>query len=294
MAPPPASARFWTAQRLRDLRRTLHVSQAAFARELNVSAQAVRGWEQGHKRPSSAASRLLDLFEAHPELIGARREIVAPASPGAHTDQRDADGGAPDRNARAADADDRAPAIAPSRPKLLPEWWREETIVRLVTALYRYVRQYADPYSLLVAPRVVDGVDADDARTGYPDIYVIAPEPTLDGRRATITSLRLAIDVLPVRASATAAVTAASRLRNIAVEEHWLVDPFAHRVTVRRVADSTTRHHRREIVWRITPYARPVSVFVRPLFMPTIAWPIILEPTPMPGLVEATAELLES
>jgi transcriptional regulator with XRE-family HTH domain len=294
MSSPPPSAPLWTAQRLRDLRHTLHLSQAALAHELNVSAQAVRGWEQDQKRPSGTASRLLDLFESHPALIGARRAIDAHDPRRRHADEPNADATAPGEGVRPAPDTDRAPAIAPSRPKLLPEWWREETIVRLVTALYRYVRQYADPYSLLVAPRVIDGVDADDARIGYPDIYVIDPAPTLDGRRTTITSLRLAIDVLPVRASATATVTAASRLRNIAVEEHWLVDPFAHRVTVRRVADSTTRHHRREIVWRITPYARPVSVFVRPLFMPTIAWPIILEPTPSPGLVEATAEVLGS
>jgi transcriptional regulator with XRE-family HTH domain len=288
----PDAARPWNGTRVRDLRHLLHLSQTALAHELNVSAQAIRSWEQDSKRPSGTAARLLDLFESHPELIGTREAIGAhrPPRPRAgDTDDDDAHRGATAAG-RTSDAD-RAPAIAQALGhKLLPEWWREEAIVRLVTALYRYVRQYADPYSLLVAPREIDGVPAADARAGYPDIYVIAPEPTLDGRRASITSLRLAIDVLPVHASAS--VTAASRVRDIAIEEHWLVDPFAHRVTVRRVADSTTRHHRREIVWRITPYARPVSVFVRPLFMPTLSWPIILEPTPSPGLVEATAEVL--
>jgi hypothetical protein len=196
---------------------------------------------------------------------------------------------------RPAAAGDRAGAIAPAaRPTLLPEWWREETIVRLVAALYRYVRQYADPYSLLVAPRITDGSPPKAAFAGYPDIYVVAPGPTLDGRCSAITSLRLAIDVLPVHAPAPAEQPPATRLPGVAVEEHWLVDPFAHRVTVRRASDSTTRHHRREIIWRITPYARPVSVFVRPLFMPALAWPIVLEPAPSPGLVEAAAEVLGS
>lgn len=189
----------------------------------------------------------------------------------------------------------RASAIAPAtRPAVLPDWWREETIVRLVAALYRYVRQYADPYALLVAPRTIDrGPDATRC-DGYPDIYVIAPQSALDGRRSAITSLRLAIDVLPVTAPAPArpGPGPAARLPDVAIEEHWVVDPFAHRVTVRRGSGSTIRHHRREIVWRITPYARPVSVFVRPLFMPALAWPIVLEPTPIPGLVEAAAEVL--
>jgi hypothetical protein len=81
-------------------------------------------------------------------------------------------------------------------------------------------------------------------------------------------------------------------LADVAIEEHWVVDPFTHRITVRRGSGSTIRHHRREIVWRITPYARPVSVFVRPLFMPALAWPVVLEPTPIRGLVEAAAEVL--
>jgi hypothetical protein len=193
---------------------------------------------------------------------------------------------------RPASGGGRAPAIAPTaRPAVLPEWWREETIVRLVSALYRYVRQHADPYSLLMAPRAISrGHDAGSS-AGYPDIYVIPPEAALDGRRSAITSLRLAIDVLPAGIPARTPVTV-SRLPGVSIEEHWLVDPFAHRVTVTRVPDSTTRHHRREIIWRITPYARPVSVFVRPLFMPAMAWPIVLEPAPSPGLVEAAAEVL--
>lgn len=194
---------------------------------------------------------------------------------------------------RVAPGGGRATAIAPAgRAALLPEWWREETIVRLVAALYRYVRQQADPYALLTAPRAITPGQNPGASAAYPDILVIPPETALGGHRSAITSLRLAIDVLPAGTPEPVPVTAASRLPGVSIEEHWLVDPFAHRVTVTRVSDSTTRHHRREIVWRITPYARPVSVFVRPLFMPALAWPIVLEPAPSPGLVEAAAEVL--
>jgi hypothetical protein len=194
---------------------------------------------------------------------------------------------------RAAPGSGRALAIAPAaRPAVLPEWWREETIVRLVAVLYRYVRQHADPYSLLTAPRAISRSQNAGASAAYPDIYLIPPEPALDGRHSAITSLRLAIDVLPAGTPARVPVMAASRLPGVSIEEHWLVDPFAHHVTVTRMSDSTSRHHRREIIWRITPYARPVSVFVRPLFMPALAWPIVLEPAPSPGLVEAATELL--
>jgi hypothetical protein len=194
---------------------------------------------------------------------------------------------------RVAPADGRASAIAPAaRPAWLPEWWREETIVRLVAALYRHVRQHADPYALLTAPLAI-GRDHDAGIcAAYPDICIVPPDATLDGRRSAITSLRLAIDVLPAATLARTPVTAASRLPGVAIEEHWLVDPFAHRVTVTRAQERSTRHHRREIVWRITPYARPVSVFVRPLFMAPLAWPIVLEPAPSPGLADAAAEIL--
>ena len=275
MPQPYDRTRPWTDRRVRDLRHVLRLSQAELGREMNVSAQSVRAWEQGYKHPSGTAVRLLDLFESHPHLIGDTRAAVARDSyVGAHDADTDAGAGSEDAVAPAGGNDASDP---------LPEWWREATIARLVTALYWHVRQFVNPYAVLVAPRAVDGVSDADARAGYPDVYVIDPEAAIASRRAAITSLRLAIDLLPLDPAATPSVTAALRLRKFPIEEHWLVDPVARRVTVRRVADSTTRHHRREIVWYIVPHLRPLQVAVRPLFLPYRRWPSLTSaPSPRP------------
>lgn len=55
-----------------DVRRireqVLHLSQAAFARLLNVSPRTVQSWEQGLRSPAQSAARLLQFIE-HPELL---------------------------------------------------------------------------------------------------------------------------------------------------------------------------------------------------------------------------------
>ena len=53
--PPPA----YTAEAIRRLREHLHVSQAVFAAYLNASVSTVQKWENGEKKPSGAALRLL-------------------------------------------------------------------------------------------------------------------------------------------------------------------------------------------------------------------------------------------
>src|SRR3990172_5974355 len=58
------------------LRRRLGMSQNLFAHVLNISPKTVQSWEQGHRRPSQAALRLLQVVQAQPELVS---EIVAPA-----------------------------------------------------------------------------------------------------------------------------------------------------------------------------------------------------------------------
>ncbi len=45
------------------LRRKLKLSQAAFARFINTSVQTVQGWEQGIKKPSGTALKLLHIIE---------------------------------------------------------------------------------------------------------------------------------------------------------------------------------------------------------------------------------------
>lgn len=52
--PPRAIAR---------LRKKLKLSQAALARFINTSVQTVQGWEQGVKKPSGTALKLLHIIE---------------------------------------------------------------------------------------------------------------------------------------------------------------------------------------------------------------------------------------
>ena len=50
------------------------MSQAVFARMLNVSTKTVQSWEQGQRRPSQAALRLIQVFRQNPsgllEVVG--------------------------------------------------------------------------------------------------------------------------------------------------------------------------------------------------------------------------------
>jgi putative transcriptional regulator len=58
--PPPP----FDAQRILRLRRDRNLTQAGLAQLLNVSGKTVESWEQGLRRPSGAAARLLQLLEA--------------------------------------------------------------------------------------------------------------------------------------------------------------------------------------------------------------------------------------
>ena len=62
------------AEELTKLRLTNGMSQAIFARMLNVSAKTVQSWEQGQRKPSQAALRLIQVFRQNPsgmlELVG--------------------------------------------------------------------------------------------------------------------------------------------------------------------------------------------------------------------------------
>lgn len=48
---------------IRRIRKANHVSQAAFAAILGIGKTTVQQWEQGQKRPSGPAQRLLDLID---------------------------------------------------------------------------------------------------------------------------------------------------------------------------------------------------------------------------------------
>lgn len=64
-----APAPQFTGGRIASLRKRLTLSQTVFAQALNVSAETVRAWEQGKRRPDGAALRLLQFAEASPDLV---------------------------------------------------------------------------------------------------------------------------------------------------------------------------------------------------------------------------------
>ena len=63
--PPPAI----TAKEVTSLRTQTGMSQAVFALVLNVSTKTVQSWEQGERKPSRAALRMLQLFREYPALV---------------------------------------------------------------------------------------------------------------------------------------------------------------------------------------------------------------------------------
>jgi putative transcriptional regulator len=51
-----------------DLRHRLRMSQAVFAAVINVSPKTVQSWEQGARRPSQAALRMLEVMDEDPSV----------------------------------------------------------------------------------------------------------------------------------------------------------------------------------------------------------------------------------
>jgi putative transcriptional regulator len=49
-----------TADQIREFRRSLGMSQEAFAQHLGVSISSVRDWEQGRRKPRGLYARLLE------------------------------------------------------------------------------------------------------------------------------------------------------------------------------------------------------------------------------------------
>jgi putative transcriptional regulator len=65
--PPPPKPR--TAAQIVATRRNIKCSQSTFAQMLNVSVKTVQAWEQGIRKPSDAALKLLAIAEKHPEVL---------------------------------------------------------------------------------------------------------------------------------------------------------------------------------------------------------------------------------
>jgi DNA-binding transcriptional regulator YiaG len=65
----PAPPRRLMPREIRKIRRALNASQSLFASLLNVSAKAVQSWEQGGRRPRSAALKLLAIASKNPRVL---------------------------------------------------------------------------------------------------------------------------------------------------------------------------------------------------------------------------------
>ncbi len=66
LSSPPPKLR---ARDVIQLRQRFHMTQRMFACALNVSPKTVQSWEQGSRRPSQAALRLLQVLCLRPEVI---------------------------------------------------------------------------------------------------------------------------------------------------------------------------------------------------------------------------------
>lgn len=66
LPPPPKPL---SPRQIRAIRQSFKVSQATFARIINVSANTVESWEQGARRPRDASLKLLTIARHHPEVF---------------------------------------------------------------------------------------------------------------------------------------------------------------------------------------------------------------------------------
>jgi len=65
----PARPKAISATEIRRIRKALNASQPVFASYLNVSANAVRSWEQGARKPRNAALKLLMIAKKNPRVL---------------------------------------------------------------------------------------------------------------------------------------------------------------------------------------------------------------------------------
>jgi putative transcriptional regulator len=53
----------YSKEEIKSLRERLHASQTVFAAYLNTAPSTIRSWEQGEKKPSGAALKLLNVID---------------------------------------------------------------------------------------------------------------------------------------------------------------------------------------------------------------------------------------
>lgn len=65
----PVPPRRLRPREIRAIRRSLNASQVLFAKFLNVSANTIRSWEQGTRRPQGADLKLLAIAKKNPRAL---------------------------------------------------------------------------------------------------------------------------------------------------------------------------------------------------------------------------------
>ncbi len=58
-----------SAKEITKVRKQLNVSQAVFARYLNISTKTVQSWEQGLGKPNGASLKLLSIARKNPKIL---------------------------------------------------------------------------------------------------------------------------------------------------------------------------------------------------------------------------------
>ena len=61
-----------TSEDIKAIRKKTKLSQAVFAKLLNVSSSSVRQWEQGKRTPTGSTKVLLDLLNKSPHILDYR------------------------------------------------------------------------------------------------------------------------------------------------------------------------------------------------------------------------------
>ncbi len=56
---------------VREIRRQFHQTRAQFAEMMGISAETLRNWERGRRRPQGPARALLRIARADPDVIAA-------------------------------------------------------------------------------------------------------------------------------------------------------------------------------------------------------------------------------
>lgn len=65
----PRPPKALSAKEIARFRTQLNVSQAVFARYLNISPKTVQAWEQGHGKPNGASLKLLSIARKNPKIL---------------------------------------------------------------------------------------------------------------------------------------------------------------------------------------------------------------------------------